>query len=56
MTHNRVKYKPKKQTSMRKKNTCGTKEDAVPLRLPKNWLTIALRSVNSIRANSTGKK
>jgi hypothetical protein len=56
MTHNQVKYKPKKQTPMEKKDTCGTKEGAVPLRLPKNWLTIALRSVNSIRANSMGKK
>jgi hypothetical protein len=34
----------------------GTTDGAVPLRLLKIWLTIALRIVNSIRVNPTVKK
>jgi hypothetical protein len=30
MAHNQIKYKPKKQTPMEKKGTCGTTEGAVP--------------------------
>jgi hypothetical protein len=56
MAHNQIKYNPKKQTPMEKKGTCGTIGVAVPLRLPKIRLTIALRIANSIRANPTVKK
>jgi hypothetical protein len=56
VAYKQVKYKPEKQTPMEKKDTCWTTGGAVLLRLPKNWFTIALRSVNSIRANSTGKE